>query len=176
MTIAATIATLRRPRHGLSPVLRAIVAGGSVLLLLIVGIAFTRFLIGVTPPTPYIENPALIVHLATAIPAIPLGAWVLLTRKGGERHKLLGKVWLALMFVTAFSTLWLRGINGGSFSFIHALTLLTFIAVPKAIVTARRGDIVAHRQHLQGFFIGALLLAGLSAFAPGRVLWQWLLG
>ena len=40
--------------------------------------------------------PALIIHLATILPALLLGAYVLIRRKGDRRHKLLGKIWIAL--------------------------------------------------------------------------------
>ena len=78
--------------------------------------------------------------------------------------------------VTAMATIFIRNVNDGQFSWIHAFTLLTFIAIPQAIISARRGDIEAHKRHLRNFFIGALVVAGLTAFAPGRTMWQWAFG
>ncbi len=80
------------------------------------------------------------------------------------------------MFVTAISTLFIRNFNDGQFSWIHIFTLITFIAIPQAIVSARRGKIKAHKIHLRNFFIGALVLAGITSFAPGRTMWQWAFG
>ena len=174
--VAVTLPWSAPPRHGVSAMFRLLLAVGSFMLTLAVSIAVTRVLIGLVPANPYARSPALLIHLATAIPAIPLGAYVLLSKKGGARHKLLGKIWLGLMFLTACSTLWLREVNDGNFSWIHLFTVLTFLGVPKAIITARKGDIKGHRKHLLGFFTGALLVAGVSAFAPGRLLWTWLLG
>lgn len=80
------------------------------------------------------------------------------------------------MLVTALSTIFIRNINDGEFSWIHLFTLLTMLAVPQAIVSARQGKIEAHKKHLRNFFIGALIIAGLTAFAPGRTMWQWAFG
>lgn len=160
----------------LSPAVRIAIGSAAALLLALCIYAALRWALGFAPPTPWVRNVALATHLVTVIPAIPLGAYVILSRKGGARHKLLGKIWLALMFVTAIATLFIRNFNDGQFSWIHLFTLLTFIAVPRAIITARQGKIEAHKKHLRNFFIGALVIAGLTAFAPGRTMWQWAFG
>ena len=157
----------------LTPMVRIAAAGASALLLALCIFAVLRWLLGFSPSTPWVRDVALATHLATVIPAIPLGAYVILSRKGGARHKMLGKFWLALMIVTAISTIFIRNINDGQFSWIHLFTFLTFVAVPKAIITARQGKIEEHKKHLSTFFIGALVIAGLTAFAPGRTMWQW---
>jgi len=161
------------PAADLPEAARLITAAAAMLLLALCGYALLRWLLGYAPATPWVRDVALATHLVTVIPAIALGAYVILSRKGNARHRLLGKIWLALMFATAISTLFIRNFNDGQFSWIHLFTLLTFIAVPKAIMTARRGQIEAHKKHLRNFFIGALLIAGLTAFAPGRTMWQW---
>ncbi len=86
---------------------------------------------------------------------------------------MLGKIWLALMFTTAIATVFIRNINDGQFSWIHLFTLLTFISVPRAILTARQGKIAAHKRHLRNFFLGSLIIAGSFTFIPGRTMWQW---
>ena len=135
--------------------------------------AIARWLFGYTAIQP--RSIAVIIHLATVLPAIPLGAYVLFARKGDSRHRLLGRIWLGLMTVTAVSTIFIRGING-SFSPIHLFTVLTFIAVPTAITSARSGNIMKHRKHMIGFYIGALIIAGITAFTPGRTMWHWAFG
>lgn len=167
-----------RPAQGFDlPLWVRIASGGASALLLALCIyAFGRWMLGYAPPTPWVRDLALTIHLVTVIPAIPLGAYVILSRKGGQRHKMLGKIWLSLMFVTALATIFIRNANDGQFSWIHLFTLLTLVAVPQAIITARQGKIEAHKKHLRNFFIGALIIAGLTAFAPGRTMWQWAFG
>ncbi|MEP7315552.1 MAG: DUF2306 domain-containing protein [Sphingomicrobium sp.] len=168
-----TTFALTRQKIDYSPASRvamALAAGGLFSLSLY---AVLRWLFGFAPSTPWVHDVALTTHIVTVIPAIPLGAYVLLAKKGGSRHKLLGKIWLSLMFTTAFATVFVRNINDGQFSWIHLFTLLTFIAVPKAIMTARQGNIAAHKRHLRNFFLGSLIIAGGFTFIPGRTMWQW---
>lgn len=150
------------------------VAGGVICIFSLY--AVIRALLGFVGPVPWLRNVALTVHLATVIPAIPLGAYVLLRRKGGPGHRLLGRIWLGLMVATAISTIFIRNVNDGSFSFLHIFTVMTFIAVPQAIVSARRGRIEEHKRHIRNFYLGALLIAGLFSFLPGRTMWHWAFG
>ena len=108
---------------------------------------------------------ALIIHLATILPALLLGAYVLIRRKGDRRHKLLGKIWIALMVTTAISVLWL----GESWSFIHLFSLLVFISIPRAIWAIRSGNVIGHQRAMQGMYIGSVV-AGFFAMLPGRLL------
>ncbi len=176
MTATAISPRLPAQQFDLPNWLRIAAASAATLLFALCAYAFIRWVLGFAPATPWVRDVALATHLITVIPAIPLGTYVILSRKGGARHKLLGKIWLALMFVTAISTIFIRNVNDGQFSWIHAFTLLTFIAVPQAIISARQGRIEAHKNHLRNFFIGALVIAGLTAFAPGRTMWQWAFG
>jgi uncharacterized membrane protein len=149
---------------------------GGPVLTVAVSLAGTLVLLGLSE---LIERPAdwqppagadvaLWVHLATIVPAIPLGAYVLWSRKGGVRHRVLGRIWAWMMMVSAVSTFWLQSLDGG-FSFIHLLSILTLVSIPVAIVNARRGNIRAHRAGMRAVYFG-LIAAGLLAALPGRLL------
>lgn len=176
MTNSAVSATsaLHRSEIYMRDGLRFGLAGAGTFMTLLSLYAVGRWLLGYSEVS--IRTFAVAFHVATVIPAIPLGAYVLFARKGGAKHKLLGRIWLTLMGVTAVSTLFIRDANEGQFSWIHIFTVLTFIAVPQAITSARKGDIRAHRKHLMTFYSGALILAGITAFAPGRTMWHWAFG
>jgi uncharacterized membrane protein len=116
---------------------------------------------------------ALAIHLGTVLPALPLGAYVLLRRKGGATHRLLGRVWSGLMVTTAVSSFWLQ--DTGRLSFIHLFSVMTLVSVPLAVFWIRRGNVEGHRRAIVSVYIG-LVVAGLFAFAPGRLLWVWLFG
>ena len=119
-------------------------------------------------------------HLATVLPSFVIGTWMLANRKGTPRHKALGRVFMVLMFVTGTVTLFMSAEVGprvlGHFGFIHLFSLLTLVSVPRAWLAIRRGDVRAHRNNIVGLYIGALLIAGGFALAPGRLLHQWLFG
>ncbi len=172
-----TTLSIARPQpFDLPPPVRMAIALASGGLFALTFYAAMRWMLGFAPPTPWVRDFALSVHLVTVIPAIPLGGYLFATRKGGPRHRLLGKVWLAMMLTTAVSTIFIRNLNNGGFSWIHLLTLLAIIAVPQALISARRGDIAAHRKHMLTFYLGSLIIAGGFTFLPGRTMWQWAFG
>lgn len=119
-------------------------------------------------------------HVGTVIPAFFIGTYILIVRKGTPRHKLLGKIYVTLMLITAFITLFMPAMVGPSFlnhfGFIHLLSLLVFVTVPRAILAIRRGDVATHKKHMLGMYIGALLIAGALAMMPGRLMHLWIFG
>jgi uncharacterized membrane protein len=138
--------------------------------------ALARAALGLAPTPPAAREVAVIIHLATVLPSLPLGLYLFLARKGGARHRLMGRIWMSLMAVTAIAALFIRHLNEGQFSFIHIASVVTLVGIPLAINAARSGRIAAHRAHLLAMFIGALLVSGVLSFLPGRIMWQWLLG
>ena len=118
------------------------------------------------------------IHLATIIPAFLIGTLQLFMTKGTPRHKLLGKIYMTLMLVTATITLFMPARVGpqivGHFGYIHLFSLLVFYSVPTAYINARRGNVKAHRNAMIGLYVGGILIAGSFAFMPGRLLHSWL--
>jgi uncharacterized membrane protein len=170
-TIAAALAPKNRTPLDRRPWFRWILGIAAALLTGLSCYAVTRTIAGIAPDMPHLRTPALLIHLATAIPAVPLGAWLLLKPKGDALHRLLGKVWLALMTVTAIAAIFIRTINNGQFSWIHLFVVLTLVSVPRTYFAARRGDIAKHRDVVLGLYLGAALLAGFAAFVPHRTMW-----
>ncbi len=123
-------------------------------------------------------EPLMWLHLVTVGPAALIGTYLFIRRKGTAKHRLLGKIYMALMFFTGLVTLFMPAAIGtrwlGHFGFIHLFSLLTLYAVPAAYFAARRGDIAAHKGPMIGLFIGGVLIAGTFAFMPGRTLHNWL--
>lgn len=119
-------------------------------------------------------SPWLMLHLASVLPALPLGAYLLARRKGDRRHRLLGRVWAVLAMLTALSSFGLHGMTG-HLSWIHILSVITVIGVPRAIWMAIKGDIPRHRRGIT-ILCGSFAMAGLFAFLPGRLFGVWLLG
>ena len=117
---------------------------------------------------------AVALHLASVLPALVLGLALLFRRKGDVVHRLLGRIWMALMITTALASFWIRGPEG-SLSGIHLFSIGTLIAVPMAWWRIRAGDVRAHRQILVSLYLG-LLVAGAFALAPDRVAGRWLWG
>lgn len=157
----------------------ALLAAGS-LLTAVTLYALLRATLGLAPSPEWarasVREVAVVVHIATVVPAIPLGLYMLVARKGGKRHRLLGRVWLALMVATAIASFFIRHMNDSSFSPIHLLSVLTLVGATRVIATARRGDFQAHRRTVTSLFAGSLIVAGLFTFVPGRLFWLWIFG
>lgn len=119
-------------------------------------------------------------HLATVLPAFLLGTYLLLRRKGSPQHRLLGKIYMGLMLLTATVTLFMPAVVGPRllehFGFIHLFSLLTFYSVPTAYYAARHHQVRRHRASMIALYVGALVIAGGFAFMPGRLLHRWLFG
>lgn len=165
------------PQSGfdISPVQRSIVTIVAAALTFAAFYAVARGLLGIAPSHIATRHLAVMIHVTTVLPAIPLGGYLLLARKGTKMHKLLGKIWVALMLVTATSAVFIK--TSGSFSFIHLFIPMTFWASYKLVVAARRGDIKGHKKEILGLYLGALTIPGVVAFAlPGRLMNVWLFG
>ncbi|MEP2236632.1 MAG: DUF2306 domain-containing protein [Alteripontixanthobacter sp.] len=153
----------------LGPVARTAIGIAGFTMTFLSLFAVARGVLGLTPELPHLKNIAVIIHVASVLPAVPLGAYVLLARKGTPRHRLLGKIWLALMLVTATSAIFIQ--TSGGLSFIHIFVPITFHAAWKTIATARKGDIAGHKKHLVVTYMTALMIPGIVAFAlPGRLM------
>jgi uncharacterized membrane protein len=117
-------------------------------------------------------------HLATIVPAFVIGTSLLVMTKGTSRHKLLGKIYMILMLVTATITLFMPAEVGpqvvGHFGFIHLFSLLVFYSVPTAYINAKRRNVKRHKSAMIGLYVGGILIAGSFAFMPGRLLHGWL--
>jgi uncharacterized membrane protein len=111
------------------------------------------------------------VHLFAALTALAIGTVLMMRVKGANLHKLLGWTWVIAMGITAVSSLFIRTINPGHFSFIHLLSGWTIVGLPGAVYAIKRGKVGIHRRAMTGMFVGGLLLAGLFTFIPGRLLW-----
>lgn len=139
--------------------------------------ALTRYALMTPRPVLPASVPGWVValHLLCVVPAVPLGAVVVLRRKGDALHKRLGRLWGGLMLGAALSSFGLTGLAGGTLSPIHLLSVLTLVTLPLAVFNARRGRIAAHRRAMVILY-GSLLGAGAFAFLPVRILGQWLAG
>lgn len=122
---------------------------------------------------PYFAEPVAVqIHVVAALSAFFIGLTLLLAPKGFRLHKTLGWGWVIAMAVTAVSSFFITGLMGTMYSPIHAISAWTMIGLPFGVAAARRKQIKKHRQQMTGMFIGAMVIAGLFTFLPGRLMWQ----
>ena len=127
---------------------------------------------------PLLQQPAVVqVHAFTAIGAFMLGCAQLALPKGTPFHRALGWTWVLLMAVIAGSSFFIHDIRQfGPFSLIHLLSIVTLVSLPVAVLHARRGRVIHHRWTMLSIFTGALVIAGVFTFIPGRVMHAVLFG
>ena len=118
------------------------------------------------------ESGAVKAHLAAAVGAFVLGAVILLARKGRAFHIMAGWIWVTLMAITAFVSLFITGLNGDWWSWIQILSGTTLLALPFAVMAARKKNIAAHRLQMVWLYLGGMIIAGGFTFIPGRLMWN----
>lgn len=170
-----TAATLPQGFDLSTPARAAMLASGAIIGLAS-AYALLRAVTGLAPIPPGAKEIAVVLHLATVLPSLPIGLYLFATRKGGARHRLLGRVWMVLIAITAVAALFIRHLNDGALSPVHIASAITLLGIPFAIQAARQGRIAAHRTQLVRMFAGALLVSGLLSFLPGRIMWLWMFG
>ena len=122
-------------------------------------------------------SPTIQIHAFAAMTAFAIGVVQLSRTKGDGPHRMAGYAWVALMLVIAGSSFWIHGINQWrGFSVIHALSLWVLFFAPVAVILARRGNIRAHKRSMIGLYAGALFIAGVFTFVPGRIMHAVLFG
>lgn len=115
-------------------------------------------------------------HILAAMGTVALGGLIFTMRKGRAFHRAAGWIWVALMATTAVSSLFIVGLNGDRWSFIHLISGWVLIALPLAVMAARKHRVTVHRKAMTGMFIGGSLAAGAFTFLPGRLMWRLVFG
>jgi len=122
-------------------------------------------------------SPAIQLHVAAAMLAFVLGGFVLFRRKGDRLHRLGGRIWVGLMVAVCVTSFFIHTIRTfGIWSPIHLLSVGTLFSLGWAIWQVRRRNIASHRFTMQGTYLGALVIAGIFTFLPGRIMYEVLFG
>ena len=118
-------------------------------------------------------GPAIQIHIATVLVALITTAIILPMRKGTRLHRVTGWIWASSMVVTSIVTFWINSFDfAWGVSPIHIFSLIVLFNVPYAILSIRRGNVEAHKRAMMGTVVGALGIAGLFTFTPGRIMWE----
>jgi uncharacterized membrane protein len=120
---------------------------------------------------------AIKIHAFAAMAAFIIGVAQLVAPKGTLPHRTAGWIWVALMAVVGVSAFFIHDLRvWGIWSPIHLLAIFTLIMLPPAVLHARRHNVEAHRRAMLGLFAGALLIAGIFTFFPGRIMYRMVFG
>lgn len=116
-------------------------------------------------------SPAIQIHAYAAIAAFLLGGFVLFRRKGDRLHRIGGRVWFGLMLTVALSSFFIHTIRvWGAWSPIHLVSVGTLFSLGYGIWLIRRRIVIGHAVVMKATYIGALIVAGIFTFLPGRIM------
>jgi uncharacterized membrane protein len=111
------------------------------------------------------------IHVASVAVVIVLTPIQFLLKRGGTRHRALGKIWMVAMALTALSSFFISTIRMiGPFSPLHLLAIVSLISLALAYRAARRGDSVTHAWTMISLTIFALFIPGVFTLWPGRIM------
>lgn len=116
------------------------------------------------------------VHMMAALAAIVLGAVLMFVRKGRLFHRAAGWAWVSLVSVVAGSSIFITSLNHGRWSLVHLFTAWTLLALPLAVLAAKRHNVSPHRRSMMGLFYGGFAINLFIAFIPGRTMWNLFVG
>ena len=120
---------------------------------------------------------AIQLHAYAAMAAFVLGAVQLARVKGTTQHRAIGFIWVALMLVVTISAFWIHELRvWGRWSPIHLLAIFTLVMLPVGVYFAHSHNVPRHRGTMLGLFSGALVIAGIFTFTPGRIMYKVLFG
>jgi uncharacterized membrane protein len=116
--------------------------------------------------------PAIQIHAFAAMAAFALGIVQFAAPKGTLPHRTLGWIWVTLMVVVSITAFFIHQIRlWGEWSPIHLLAIFTLVMLPLGVLAAHRHNVVSHRLAMIGIFTGALVIAGIFTFYPGRIMY-----
>ncbi len=59
---------------------------------------------------------------------------------------------------------------------LHIFTVVTVVSLWSGLTGIRRGNVRRHAASMAGLYIGGLIIAGITAFIPGRMMWNVVFG
>jgi uncharacterized membrane protein len=118
-------------------------------------------------------SPAIQMHAFAAMTAFALGIVQLSAPKGTIPHRMVGWIWVLLMLAVSISAFRIHRIRlWGPWSPIHLLAIFTLITLPLGVWHAHRHAVERHRWTMISIFVGALMIAGIFTFMPGRIMYS----
>jgi hypothetical protein len=116
------------------------------------------------------------VHVAGAMTALVVGMLIFLLPKGTGFHRLLGWSWVSSMIIVAATSIAMIVDFGNGVNALHVFTAITVVSLWGGLAGIRRGDVRQHAASMTGLYVGGLIIAGLFAFIPGRIMWNVVFG
>ncbi len=129
--------------------------------------------------TPLLSAPLWVqIHAVSALAALAIGMIIFTRVKGDRTHRIVGRAWVALLAVTALSTIFMPSLFTERAPYatlygygpIHILSVITILGLINGVWAAMNGRIATHQRQMRVLFVFALLGAGAFTLLPGRIM------
>ena len=111
------------------------------------------------------------IHILAATGALALSPVQLLRRRGDTWHRALGTLWVLSLATAATGSFLISGFAVlGPFGPIHLLSIYVLFLLARALAALRRGDAPRHGAIMRDLVWWGLVLPGLLALLPSRLL------
>ncbi|WP_146206294.1 DUF2306 domain-containing protein [Auritidibacter sp. NML100628] len=112
---------------------------------------------------------AVVVHASAAFLVLIIGPINIFRPRRDAVHRVLGRTWVGLMYLTCVSSFFF-GLDDG-FTFLHGLSVFTTVSVTLGVWMTARGNTRGHIGNMVGSYVGTLIAFGFAAFVPTRLIW-----
>lgn len=112
-------------------------------------------------------------HIATIVPVLLMGPFILFREKGDKLHVFLGRIWAILMVTSCLASFGIH--HAKSFSWLHGLAAWTIFCMLAGTYHIRKKNVSKHKKYMVGSYLGTII-AFIFALRPGRLLNLWLFG
>lgn len=116
------------------------------------------------------------VHVLAAMVGLIAGLIIFTLPKGTGFHRFLGWTWVSAMIVVAATSVAMIADFRNGVNALHIFTVLTVVSLWGGLSGIRRGNVRRHAASMVGLYVGGLIIAGITAFIPGRTMWQVVFG
>ncbi len=125
----------------------------------------------------FAAGPSIQFHVVVVSVALILTPLQLLIKRGSDAHRVVGRIWMIAMALTALSSFFISTIHSfGPFSLLHVLSILNLMGLGFAYRAARRGEVAAHSWAMILLVVSALIVPGIFTLFPGRVMYKVVFG
>jgi uncharacterized membrane protein len=115
------------------------------------------------------------IHVASAWWGWSLGQ-AIFHCQGTGFHRLLGWTWVSAMILVAATSVAMIVDMRSGINALHIFTVVTVVSLWSGLTGIRRGNVRRHAASMVGLYIGGLIIAGITAFIPGRMMWSVVFG
>jgi uncharacterized membrane protein len=107
-------------------------------------------------------------HARASVVLATLGAGILVTRKGTQAHRIMGRIWTGIAVIAGLNTFRLRDPEG-KLMWFHGLSTISISSAIAGVYYARTKKITRHKK-LMGVAYATAALTGIAVFtSPKRV-------